>query len=60
MGEIVASLPAFELAGQVRVRRSRLIAWIEERERSYQATAGWAAHALGKGVAYWESRDRTT
>ena len=33
--EVVLELPAFELAGQLRVRRSRLIEWIEARERAY-------------------------
>ena len=33
--EIAEDLPAFELAGQVRVRRIRLIEWIEKRERRY-------------------------
>jgi len=35
LGEIVAELPAFELAGRVRVRRTKLIEWIEKRERAY-------------------------
>jgi hypothetical protein len=57
LGEIVQELPAFELAGQLRVRRSALLRWVEGREASYRrrATAGWAAHAvavaLGKGAA---------
>lgn len=33
--EIMPTLPAFEVAGSVRVRRSRLIEWIEKRERIY-------------------------
>jgi len=33
--EIVLELPAFELAGQLRVRRARLIEWVEEREQAY-------------------------
>ena len=33
--EVVLELPAFELAGQLRVRRSKLVEWIEARERSY-------------------------
>jgi len=35
LGEIVAEMPAFELAGRVRVRRTKLIEWIEKRERAY-------------------------
>ena len=31
--EVVAELPAFELAGRVRVRRAKLLEWIELRER---------------------------
>jgi len=33
--EIVLELPAFELAGQLRVRRARLLEWIEAREHAY-------------------------
>jgi len=33
--EVVLELPAFELAGQLRVRRGRLLEWIEARERAY-------------------------
>lgn len=36
MEEIAAELPAFELAGRVRVRRARLIEWVEHRERAYR------------------------
>ena len=57
LGEVVEDLPAFELAGQVRVRRARLIEWIQQRERDYtrRAAASWAAHVasddFGKGAA---------
>ena len=37
--EIVLELPAFELAGQLRVRRSKLTEWIECRERSWAASS---------------------
>ena len=49
--------PAFELAGQIRVRRAKLVEWIERRERDFtrQSAASWAARAtagaFGKGVA---------
>lgn len=33
--EIVLDLPAFELAGQLRIRRARLIEWVEARERAF-------------------------
>jgi hypothetical protein len=36
--EIVLDLPAFEVAGQLRVRRARLIEWVEARERAYGRT----------------------
>jgi hypothetical protein len=36
--EIIDELPAFELAGQIRVRRTRLIDWIEQRERDFFQT----------------------
>ncbi len=57
LGEIIEELPAFELAGQVRVRRERLIEWIQQRERDYtrQAAASWIsrtnASRAGIGVA---------
>ena len=35
LAEDVADLPAFESAGEVRVRRSKLIEWIQTRERAY-------------------------
>lgn len=31
-------LPAFELGGQIRIRRERLLAWIEQQERTYVRT----------------------
>ena len=33
--EIVEELPAFELAGEIRIRRTKLLDWIEHRERQY-------------------------
>jgi len=33
--EIAEELPAFELGGQIRVRRARLVEWVEERERRH-------------------------
>jgi len=33
--EVVLELPAFELAGQLRVRRSKLVEWVAARERAY-------------------------
>jgi len=57
LGEMIEALPAFELAGQVRVRRQRLIEWIQQRERDFtrQANESWVARARvvspGKGVA---------
>jgi hypothetical protein len=35
LSEIVEELPAFELGGQIRVRRARLIEWIQQREGQY-------------------------
>jgi hypothetical protein len=35
LGQVVEELPAFELAGQIRVRRARLVEWIQQRERVY-------------------------
>lgn len=35
LDEITDELPAFELAGQIRVRKTKLLEWIEARERAY-------------------------
>ncbi len=35
LSDLVGELPAFEIAGRLRVRRSRLVAWIEEREKQF-------------------------
>jgi len=35
LGEIVEDLPAFEIGGEIRVRRTRLIEWVEQRELAY-------------------------
>ena len=35
LGEIVEDLPAFEIAGEIRVRRAKLIKWVEQRELAY-------------------------
>ena len=57
LGEVIEELPAFELAGQVRVRRARLIEWVEQRERDFrrQKNESWVARSnvlgIGKGVA---------
>ena len=57
LDEIAEALPAFELAGQVRVRRARLMEWVQRRERAYarQAAASWAgrlkARTPDRGVA---------
>ena len=57
LGEIAEELPAFELAGQIRIRRERLLEWLQKRERLYarHAAASWAAQArsahAGKGAA---------
>lgn len=35
LDSVIDELPAFELAGYIRVRRTRLLQWIEERERRH-------------------------
>ena len=58
LDRIVGELPAFELGGQIRFRRVRLIEWIEQRERDYgrQAAGSWAACAASE--AYEEGGSR--
>ena len=53
LDEIAAGLPAFELGGHVRVRRERLIEWIEQRELLYarRNIESSIARGFGKGVA---------
>ena len=48
LAEIVESLPAFELGGQVRLRRRKLLDWIRQQEQQY-------AH---RGMAKWSARAR--
>ncbi len=54
--DVAEDLPAFELGGKVRVRRERLLEWIEQREREYarESMESWAARAaaghLPRGV----------
>lgn len=45
LDEIAEELPAFELGGQIRVRREKLMEWIRQREQDYArgAAASWAA-----------------
>ncbi|MFP4058040.1 MAG: zf-HC2 domain-containing protein [Candidatus Brocadiia bacterium] len=48
LAEIVLELPAFEVAGHVRVRRSRLIEWVAGRERAWSRSSAESevAHLL--------------
>lgn len=55
--QVLGGLPAFELAGHIRVRRDRLIEWIEQRELIYtrrniesSLARAWSGGS-GKGVA---------
>ena len=52
LGEIMEELPAFELAGQIRVRRIRLIEWIQQRERNFnrQLSESWVSRASVYGI----------
>ncbi len=53
----VLELPAFELGGQIRVRRCRLVEWVEQREREFRLSTTASAMAriraanVQKGVA---------
>lgn len=57
MGELIEELPAFELAGQIRIRRQKLLEWVKQREQSYtrEIAARWTAQTADwlakKGVA---------
>ena len=56
LADVAEELPAFELAGQVRVRRARLIEWIERREGDYsrQRAGSWAAHGMSEALSEGE------
>ena len=49
--DVAADLPAFELAGRIRVRRSQLLTWVERREKDYMrhSIASRAARAVASG-----------
>ena len=51
LDEIAEELPAFELAGRLRVRRQRLMEWIEHREQSY--ARGATATMAGRAATGW-------
>ena len=56
LAEVMDELPLFEIAGQLRIRRARLVEWIADRERQFsrQRSQSWVARAsagMGKGVA---------
>lgn len=52
LGEIAETLPAFELAGQIRVRRVRLVEWIEQRERDYSRNSAASSAAQAKSTQW--------
>jgi len=57
LGDVVDELPAFEIAGRLRVRRASLDEWLRRRELAYRRSsvaselAGAFSVELGKGVA---------
>ena len=50
----VEDLPAFELGGQIRVRRSRLLEWVERRERSFSPGSPAGVIARLRPVEPWK------
>jgi anti-sigma factor RsiW len=60
LADVMEDLPAFELAGQVRVLRQRLIEWLGQRERdySYHVGASWAARSVAADAG--KDRDHET
>lgn len=54
LGPYVEDLPAFELGGQIRVRRSRLLEWIEQRERQFSRGGTAIAIARLRPVEPWK------
>ncbi len=50
LDQVAEELPAFELAGQVRIRRAALLEWVQQRERDYaRQTAGSLAARIVSG-----------
>jgi len=56
MSDVAAELPAFEVGGRVRVRRARLLEWIEQRERSYMRASIQSEAARVIAGAFEEER----
>jgi anti-sigma factor RsiW len=54
MRPFVTDLPAFELGGQIRVRRSKLLEWVEQRERQFSRTGTARAIARIRPVEPWK------
>ncbi len=54
MRPFVTDLPAFELGGQIRVRRSKLLEWVEHRERQFSRTGAIRAIARFRPVEQWK------
>ena len=52
LGEVVEELPAFELAGQIRIARQRLLEWIRQRERDYPRQDTESSLARSKLIAH--------
>ncbi len=57
LDDIAGELPAFEIAGHVRIRRERLLEWLKQRERDYRRSSVSSDVSVilsgdfGKGVA---------
>jgi anti-sigma factor RsiW len=54
MRPFVTDLPAFELAGQIRVRRSKLLEWVEQRERQFSRTGTVRTIARFRPAEQWK------
>ncbi len=52
LDEVIEELPAFELGGRVRVRRSKLVEWIEQREQNFTKARmeSYVARSLADGI----------
>ncbi len=55
MDEVAGELPAFELAGRVRVRRAKLTEWIEQRESRFQSAA--EGHRVARSLRLHSERN---
>lgn len=54
LAEVADSLPAFELAGQILVRKSRLLEWIAHREQQHAWAVAHSQESQQRHASLWK------